>query len=823
VEREIGRGGTAIVYVARDLKHDRDVALKVLLPQVGVSLGAERFQREIQIAAKLAHPHILPLYDSGVAGSFIYFVMPFVDGESLRDRLAPGGPLPVDEAIEIATAVADALGYAHEQGIVHRDIKPGNILLEAGHAVVADFGIARAIAETGTDRITHAGIAVGTPAYMSPEQATGGTELDGRSDIYSLGCVLYEMLSGEPPFTGSTPQAVLAQHATEKPRRLDITGPGVSAQLAQTVRRALEKDPADRFQTAEGFKEALQGGVPVRRFDFLRPWQRIAVAVVILAAFSVGVDRLLTEPPRYTFSPATTFDPNQIAVLPLEDRSASQELDQLGLVLTDELIDALQSVEGLGVQSSAATRPFVVTPLAPDSIARALRVGTLVTGYVEESGDRLRVAVSLVEAETGRLIGETARSSAPRNRADSLRIGVRDQLARELRRSLGDHVTRTRWRIEPGNAAAWTLLELAEDRADLAEQAQLTGELLSAVRLLRMADSLATDAQEAAPRWVEPTLLRGWLRHTLAEISEAAHARQETMPEGFGQVDVGTTEGWRQEGIDLASAALRLAPAHARGFELRGALRLLLWYHTGGEVQDSLFVAAERDLARAVAVAPPLPKAWHHWSLLHRFKGQPEEAALAARQAIAADVYLADDRQHLSRHFFGLLQRGEVDEAGVVCQNGRALYPDQGTFRHCHLTILSLSASGSSAIQEAWDELAALEDSEPAGSVLWGYGRLWVAAVLARSGARDSAFAVIQGTRETVTAEDVQRSLDAEEAFVWVLLGDPDAAIGLLERHVTARPQDRSAIAADPRFHGFRDDARFRRVFGSAAGQPSLD
>ena len=226
IAQELGRGGMAAVYLAQDLKHGRSIALKVLRPELATALGPERFVREIEIAARLTHPNILPLHDSGEAGGLLYYVMPYVEGESLRSRLAREGPLPLDQALEIAREVADALGYAHAHGVVHRDIKPENILLQSGHAVVADFGIARAIWEVAGDRLTETGIAVGSPAYMSPEQAGAEAHIDGRSDIYALGCVLYEMLAGEPPFTGPTPRAVAAKHMRQSVPSIRVTRPG---------------------------------------------------------------------------------------------------------------------------------------------------------------------------------------------------------------------------------------------------------------------------------------------------------------------------------------------------------------------------------------------------------------------------------------------------------------------------------------------------------------------------------------------------------------------------------------------------------------------
>src|SRR5688572_16707921 len=250
IVRELGRGGMAVVYLAQDHKHHRRVALKVLLPEVALALGHQRFLREIQIAANLAHPHILPLHDSGEAGGLLYYVMPYVEGESLRARLARDGPLTLDDALGIAHQVLAALGYAHTHGVLHRDIKPENILLHGDQAVVADFGIARAVSEAGEDTLTQPGLIMGTPAYMSPEQ-TNGDALDARGDLYSLGCVLYEMLAGEPPFTGRSAQAIMAHHAIDPVPPLRTVRPTVPQAIERTIERLLAKVPADRFADAQ--------------------------------------------------------------------------------------------------------------------------------------------------------------------------------------------------------------------------------------------------------------------------------------------------------------------------------------------------------------------------------------------------------------------------------------------------------------------------------------------------------------------------------------------------------------------------------------------
>src|SRR5688572_4173443 len=259
IEREIGRGGMATVFLARDVRHSRRVALKVLNPDLGAVLGAERFLAEIRVTANLQHPNLLPLFDSGEVDGYLFYVMPYVEGESLRHKLDHEKQLPVGEAVRIGVAVADALDYAHRQGVIHRDLKPENILLHEGQPLVADFGIALAVTKAGGGRITQTGLSLGTPHYMSPEQATGDRVIDARTDIYSLGAVTYEMLVGEPPHTGATSQAIIARVLTEKPRAMRSTRASIPPHVEAAVQHALEKLPPDRFATAREFNEAISG------------------------------------------------------------------------------------------------------------------------------------------------------------------------------------------------------------------------------------------------------------------------------------------------------------------------------------------------------------------------------------------------------------------------------------------------------------------------------------------------------------------------------------------------------------------------------------
>jgi Tol biopolymer transport system component len=294
IERQIGVGGMAVVYVARDVKHDRRVALKLLKPEIAAVLGVERFLSEIRVTAQLQHPNLLPLFDSGEAGGMLYYVMPYVEGESLRERLNREKQLRIDDALHVATAVASALEYAHGQGVIHRDLKPENILIQSGEPVVADFGIALAVSKAGGARVTQTGISLGTPQYMSPEQATGDRQIDGRADIYALGAVLYEMLTGEPPHAGSTVQAILARVIGERPQSIQAIRPAVPDHVVFAVDRALEKLPADRWATAREFGQALQERTSLQaRTARVAPrsqrWRVAALAALGVVLFGVPV------------------------------------------------------------------------------------------------------------------------------------------------------------------------------------------------------------------------------------------------------------------------------------------------------------------------------------------------------------------------------------------------------------------------------------------------------------------------------------------------------------------------------------------------------
>lgn len=369
IVREIGRGGMATVYLAEDLRHGRDVAVKVLHPDLASALGTDRFLREIRLAARLNHPHILPLFDSGEAGGFLYYVMPYIEGESLRDLMNREGRIPLEQATHYARAISGALDYANRNRVVHRDIKPENIMINEGEAMVMDFGIAKALTAASNDTLTQVGMVVGTPAYVSPEQAAGELEIDGRSDQYSLGCVVYEMLSGERPFSGPTAQAVLNKRFTEPVPTLKKTMPDIADETSAAVAKAMSQDAAARYTTSGEFAKAL-------------------------------VSPVITTPVN-TPVPEGVQVVKSIAVLPFTNMSADPENEYFTDGMAEEIINALSKIKSLGVASRTSTFAFKGTSEDIREIGKKLEVSAVLEGSVRKMGSKIRVSAQLIGVSNG--------------------------------------------------------------------------------------------------------------------------------------------------------------------------------------------------------------------------------------------------------------------------------------------------------------------------------------------------------------------------------------------------------------------------------------
>ncbi len=411
IEREVGVGGMATVYLAHDLKHDRQVALKILRPELTAAMGTDRFPREIHIIAQMQHPHILPLYDSGATEGFLFYVMPFVEGESLRAKLARVGPLPINEAVRLLHEITDALAYAHAHGIVHRDIKPDNVMLSGRHAVVTDFGVAKAVRASAGDKLTTVGIAVGTPQYMAPEQAMAEANIDHRVDLYALGIMGYEMLTGHPPFEASTAQAILSAHVLEQPKDVREWRPNVPPILAEALLKCLAKDPADRWPSADELLAQLElvattpsGGVTPTT---TRPYQAVkpkaepksrrgpmlaAIAAVVVLAGAGAAAFLLKGKGHHGIE--------RVAVMPIEDISGKDAV--FVDAMQDALTNALNQLGKVGVAPRSDMMIYKTTPKPTRQIAKDLNLDAVLEATVFRSGDVVRFNVQFSDPITTR-------------------------------------------------------------------------------------------------------------------------------------------------------------------------------------------------------------------------------------------------------------------------------------------------------------------------------------------------------------------------------------------------------------------------------------
>ncbi|MFL5494374.1 MAG: protein kinase domain-containing protein [Gemmatimonadales bacterium] len=794
VERELGRGGTATVYLAQDLRHGRQVAVKVLYPELAASLGPERFLREVEIAANLAHPHILPLYDSGEADGLLYYVMPYVEGESLRHRLRREIQMPVEEALRIAREVAEALAYAHQQGIVHRDIKPENILLHGDHAVVADFGVARAIETASSDRLTESGLAVGTAAYMSPEQAGGAGRVDGRSDIYSLGCVLFEMLAGEPPFGGGTPQAIIAKHMQAPVPELRVVRSTVSPKLQRTVAKALAKVPADRFATAEELARALEAAAS--GIGALS-WRRIAVTVAatitlctaIVAVYSLrtGGRRHPPAAPEYLAAARP-----RIAVLYFDEPSGDSALRRMAGSITEELIYELSGVKAFQVISRNGVAVYRDRRVPVDTLVAALQVNTVIDGSVQRWGDRLRVRIQVIDAGTDTYL-DSLSLERPITGAVTFERAIAQEVAAGIRRQLGRELRLRSAPLGTANAMAGELARKAqrarEDARAIADSPH-PEDFATARETLVRADSLLRLAEAADRMWLRPTIERGWIAADRAGLL-TGDARTAAL----------------REGLLLSEAALRRDPTSAQALELRGTLRsrLVSELQTAPDEPDRV-QRAEADLRAALDRDSTLATAWTTLSDLLWIKGSTAEAAMAARRALEADAYLAEGKSVYKYLFFSDLMLADFAQAAEWCRRGRLTFPDYWQFVECELTLMRHDASTRPNPDSAWKLVRRLEAIDHRDRAISEgrayhliYRRVVAATISARAGQPQVARAEIARAHRAVGRDTVlSKDLEYDEAYLRLVLGERKRAAALLRDYIAARPLAQEYLARDP-------------------------
>jgi eukaryotic-like serine/threonine-protein kinase len=840
VERLIGEGGMATVYLANDIRHDRKVAIKVLRPELAASIGADRFLREIKVAAQLQHPNILPLYDSGEASDFLYYVMPFVEGESLRALMEREQQLSLPDSIQLTCDIADALHYAHTNKVVHRDIKPENILLRDGRPLVADFGIARAVSAAG-EKLTETGMAVGTPHYMSPEQGLASEHIDGRTDQYSLGCMLYEMLVGQPPFHGPNAMAILARHSLEAVPSLQVVRNSIPDEVEDAIMRALEKTPADRFPTIRDFADALaevdlgsaarrtssrsvrarrsapQGvrrttgsvraepkALPARVLELAGARGKVfwsIVTLAVLAALGLSAWAVWLRPGTASGA-ASGFSPNRIAVLYFDSRGGQDSIGYLADGLTEALIHELSEVKPLQVISRGGVAPYRNAAVAPDSIGRALKVGTLVQGSVAGFGNKLRVSVSLANAATGEEIGSKT-LERPREEIFALQDDVAREVALFLRQRLGEEINLQEIRTGTRNPKAWEMVQQAGKLSKDVDPLLIAGDTAAAARRLDAADTLLAGVEQLDPKWVTPPIERGWLAY-----------RQTDLADGF---DKPLYSKWTTRGLEDANRALKIKPDDPDALELRGILEYLRWILNLEPDQGrakQLLDAAEQDLRAAVAAKPTAARAWTYLSHLLSGRGQLAESKLAAVRSYEADPYLSSARQTLYSLFMASYYLEDQVEAAHWCDEGSQRFPDYYRFAECRLWLMSMKGQ-TPDIAKAWQVLAEFVKLTPANLRAYYslYGRMLVGMALVQAGLPDSARSVVSRSRGDATV-DAGRDLAYYEALVRAQLGDRDEAFRLLSTYVAANPQQRANIAKDEGLKDLRSDPRFVTLFG---------
>jgi len=857
IEREIGSGGMATVYLAEDLKHHRKVALKVMRPELAATMGSTRFLREIETAAQLQHPHILPLHDSGEADGFLYFVMPYVEGDSLRTRLARGGELPVGDAVRVLRDVADALAHAHARGVVHRDIKPDNVLLSGRHALVTDFGVAKAVSEaTGRQSITTVGVALGTPSYMSPEQAAADPQVDHRADIYALGCLAYELLSGHPPFRGDSAQQVLAAHVTQAPAPVTSGRPAVPPPLNALVMRCLEKKPADRWQTAEEVLVQIEGlmtpsgGVTptdtrpltdVRPSVERRPAWIAAVAVAGVAVLAVTGWAVLGR----SGAGAASGDKPRLVVLPPRNLGPPEQA-YVADGIAEEINNRLVSLAGLEVIGRTSAERYRDTDKTPRQIGEELGVQYLLALRVGSegpaSGRRLRVSAELLRGATEaqlwgksfvadsaddyfRVQGEIATAVAsamgvtlgtadrervaakPTSNAEAYDYYLRGQAAVSRGYAIADfrdaveRFTRA-VELDPRFALAWAGLAMAH-----AELYWFQAD--RSARRIGLAQAAMDRATALAPEDPQVYLVRGILRYhgsldyegALGELRQAARldpGRAEAY-EWMGYVQ--RRSGHLADAIASLERAVELDPQAPR--LLSG---LAETYNGAGRYGD-----AGRLAERAVDVTPT---DWGpHYVLIGAAIASGDLAAARARMRDAVSRITVEgvlvERPDLLREWFPLMELSAQRALDPLPALAASMADTAGYYLARAQVRTALGRDGRADFDTAtawYERRRAARADDP-----W----LALAATMAYAGQGRRDDAVRTGEAAVALfANDTWEGPTAHAIFAEILwrFGDHDRAAVEIGRFIAAGPINRDLVRHHPRYATLREHPRVRQL-----------
>ena len=644
LQREIGRGGMATVYLAQDQKHRRAVAIKILHPHLAASVELERFQREVAIAARLNHPRILTLIDSGAADGFVYYVMPYVQGESLRGRLTREPRLPLPEAVRITREVASGLGYAHDQGVVHRDIKPENVMLHEGEAMVTDFGISKALSSGAETALTQTGLTLGTPAYMSPEQASGDEELDGRSDLYSLGCMLFEMLAGQPPFAGPTAQAVIVKRFTEPVPSIRAIRPGVSAALEKILSRLLARNPADRFATATQLVQAL--------------------AAIPDESTGAGADTTTVSRQQTTGK--------SIAVLPFADMSPDKDQDYFCEGIAEEIINAMTKVQALRVASRSSAFAHKGKNQDIREVGEQLGVSTVLEGSVRKAGSRLRIIVQLINVTDGYCLW-SERFDRELEDVFAVQDEIAENIVRALRVVLTDQEKRAIDQPRPGSVEAYEFYLRGRQAFNLFREKSLQFARRMFARAIEIDPAFApayagtADASSFLFMWWDPS------RANLHEAEAASRQALELAPE--------MAEAHAARGL-----ALTLSEQYAEAErEFLTALRLdpksfdAHYFYARACFQQGRYEDAAAAFVRASALRPEDYQSPALLALAYKALGRSaegEQSQLKALRIIERHLELnPDDARAVYLGANGLAYLGKSEESLAWSERALALDP----------------------------------------------------------------------------------------------------------------------------------------------------